>query len=131
MNELIKDKKKFETFYTDHYWNEISQREACGEEFIDIEDMYSYQAVSLICTVECPYCSAEQEVDLEDFESGTSSYTNEIGMGEDMVYYFDSEDNLECPACHRKYRVSGWISEYPIGAYDSEDVNVEELPEKE
>ncbi len=131
LDELIEDKEKFETFDIDHYWNEITQREAGGEEFIDVEDMYGYQAVSLIRTVKCPYCSAEQEIDLEDFESGTSSYDNEIGMGEDMVYYFDSEDNIDCPVCHRKYRVSGWIREYPMGAYDSEDVNVEALPEEE
>ncbi len=131
LDELLEDKEKFETFDTDHYWSEITQREAGGEEFIDVEDMYGYQAVSLMRTVECPHCNAEQEVDLEDFESETSSYDNEIGMGEDMVYYFDSEDNLECPVCHRKYRVSGWIREYPMGAYDSEDISVEAIPEDE
>ena len=52
-------------------------------------------------------------------------------MGEDMVYSFDSEDNIECPACGKKYQVSGWIREYPIGAYDSEDVVVTELPDEE
>ncbi|HUM83981.1 MAG TPA: MerR family transcriptional regulator [Lachnospiraceae bacterium] len=131
LSELIEDKEEFETFHTERYWDIITERESKGEEFVDFEDLYGYQPVSLIRTVTCPYCGEELEVDLEDYETDVSSYDNENGMGEDMVYSFDSEDNIECPACQRKYRVSGWIREYPIGAYDSEEVDVDELPEDE
>lgn len=131
LSELIEDKEEFETFHTERYWDIITERESKGEEFVDFEDLYGYQPVSLIRTVTCPYCGEELEVDLEDYETDVSSYDNENGMGEDMVYSFDSEDNIECPACQRKYRVSGWIREYPIGAYDSEKVDVDELPEDE
>jgi DNA-binding transcriptional MerR regulator len=131
LSELIEDKEEFETFHTERYWNIIVEREAKGEEFVDFEDLYGYQPVSLIRTVTCPHCREELEVDLEDYETDVSSYDNEIGMGEDMVYSFDSEDNIECPACQGKYRVSGWVREYPIGAYDSEEVDVEALPEEE
>lgn len=131
LSELIEDKEEFETFHTERYWDIITERESKGEEFVDFEDLYGYQPVSLIRTVTCPYCGEEMEVDLEDYETDVSSYDNEHGMGEDMVYSFDSEDNIECPACQRKYRVSGWIREYPIGAYGSEKVDVDELPEEE
>lgn len=131
LSELIEDKEEFETFHTERYWDIITERESKGEEFVDFEDLYGYQPVSLIRTVTCPYCGEKLEVDLEDYETDVSSYDNENGMGEDMVYSFDSEDNIECPACQRKYRVSGWIREYPIGAYDSEEVDVDELPEDE
>lgn len=131
LSELLEDKEEFESFHTEHYWDVITKREAEGEEFIDPEDVYGYRPVSLIRTVKCPYCDEELEVDLEDYETDVSSYDNEIGMGEDVVYSFDSEENIECPACQRKYRVSGWIREYPIGAYDSEDVIVDELPEED
>lgn len=131
LSELIEDKEEFETFHKERYWDIITERESKGEEFVDFEDLYGYQPVSLIRTVTCPYCGEELEVDLEDYETDVSSYDNENGMGEDMVYSFDSEDNIECPACQRKYRVSGWIREYPIGAYDSEEVDVDELPEDE
>ena len=131
LSELIEDKEEFETFHTERYWDIITERESKGEEFVDFEDLYGYQPVSLIRTVTCPYCGEELEVDLEDYETDVSSYDNENGMGEDMVYSFDSEDNIECPACQRKYRDSGWIREYPIGAYDSEEVDVDELPEDE
>lgn len=128
LKDLLEAKEEFETFKTDHYWNVIAERESKGEEFIDVEDMYGYRPVSLIRTVQCPYCGEELEVDLEDYETDTSSYDSENGMGEDIVFSFDSEDNIECPACQRKYHVSGWIREYPMGAYDSEDVSVNTLP---
>ena len=131
LSELIEDKEKFETFHTDYYWGVITERESGGEEFIDVEDMYGYRPVSLIRIVTCPYCGEELEADLEDYETDVSSYNNEIGMGEDIVYSFDSEENIECPACGKKYQVSGWIREYPVGAYDSEDVNINKLSEEE
>lgn len=122
--ELIEDKAEFESFHTDYYWNVITERESRGDEFIDVEDMYGYRPVLLIRTVKCPYCGEEMEVDLEDYETDTSSYEKENGMGPDIVYYFDSEDNVECPACEKRYQVTGWIREYPVGAYDSENVDV-------
>lgn len=131
LSELLDDKAEFETFDTDHYWDAIQQREAEGEEFIDVEDGYGYRPVSLIRTVRCPYCGEKLEVDLEDYLTDQSSYENENGMGPDIVYSFDSEDNIECPSCDKKCQVSGWIREYPIGAYDSEDVDVVELPDDE
>lgn len=131
LSELLEEKEEFESFHTERYWEVITKRESEGEEFIDPEDVYGYRPVSLIRTVKCPYCGEEMEVDLEDYETDVSSYDNEIGMGEDMVYSFDSEDNIECSACLRKYRVSGWIREYPIGAYDSEEVKVDKLSEDE
>ena len=129
LSELLKNKVEFESFCIEHYWDVITKKEAEGEKFIDVEDMYGYRPVSLIRTVRCPYCGEELEVDLEDYETDQSSYEN--SMGADIVYSFDSEDNIECPACQKKYQVSGWIREYPVGAYDSEDVTVVELSDKE
>lgn len=129
LSELLDGKAEFESFDTDRYWNIITQREAEGEEFIDVEDMYGYRPVSLIRNIQCPYCGEVLEIDLEDFQYDQSSYENENGMGPDIVYSFDSEDNIECPACIRKYQVSGWIREYPEGAYDSEEIDVERLPD--
>lgn len=52
-------------------------------------------------------------------------------MGPDIVYYFDSEDNIECPSCKKRYQLTGWIREYPIGAYDSENVDVSPIEDDE
>ena len=93
--------------------------------------MYGYRPVSLIRTVRCPYCGEELEVDLEDYQTDQGSDERENGMGPDIVYSFDSEGSIECPSCCGAYRVSGWIREDPLGAYDSEDVDVTALTESE
>lgn len=63
--ELLDDKAEFETFETEHYWNVITKKEAEGEEFIDVGDMYDYWPVSLIRDIQCPYCKTGQEIDLD------------------------------------------------------------------
>ena len=126
LSELLDDKVEFETFETDRYWNVITKREAAGEEFMDLEDMYGYRPVSLIRNIQCPHCGEEYEVDLEDYLYDQSSDEKENGMGHDIVYSFNSEDNYECPKCCRVIQIEGWIREYPVGAYDSEDINLEE-----
>ena len=39
LDNLLDDSAEFETFQTQHYWDIISEKEAAGEEFIDIEGM--------------------------------------------------------------------------------------------
>lgn len=131
LSEIFDDKAEFDTFETDHYWDIITRREAAGEEFVDIEDMYGYQEVSLIRGICCPHCGEEYEVDLEDYMYDQSSYEKENGMGSDIVYSFDSEDNYHCPECGATIQIEGWIREYPIGAYDSEDINIDLFEEEE
>lgn len=125
LSELLADKVEFETFETDHYWNVITAREAEGEEFINIEDMYGYRAVPLTRDVKCPHCGVKHEIDLENYMYDQSSYEKENGMGPDVVYSFNSEGNHECPECGRVIQIEGWIREYPEGSYDSECINVE------
>jgi len=127
LSELLDDRAEFETFETDRYWNVITKREEDGEEFINIEDMYGYRPVSLIRNVQCPHCCEPHEVDLEDYLYDQSSDERENGMGPDIVYSFNSEDNYECPKSGKVIQIEGWIREYPVGAYDSEGINVEEL----
>ena len=126
LDNLLDDSAEFETFQTQHYWDIISEKEAAGEEFIDIEDMYGYRPVSLERAVKCPHCGHEENVDLEDFMYDESSYEKENGMGPDLVYSFNSEDCYECPECGHTLKIEGWIREYPMGAYDSEDIKVED-----
>lgn len=79
--------------------------------------------ISLQRVVECPYCGAPNRVDFTD-ESEASS--NERQMGAETVYEFDS-DNFDCSSCGTQFHVSGYISEYPVGAYNSEEINVSQL----
>lgn len=131
LSEILNDKVEFETFDTEHYWDVIIRREAAGEEFVDVKGMYGHRAVSLIRGIRCPHCGEEYAVDLEDYLYDQSSYEKENGMGPDIVYSFNSEDNYECPDCGIVIQIEGWIREYPMGAYDSEDINVEVIEGEE
>ncbi len=131
LSAMVDDGAEFETLDTEHYWDVINGKEAAGEEFIDIEDMYGYQRVSLIRDIECPHCGKTFEVDLEDYIYDESIDEKENGMGPDCVYSFDSEECQECPECGKLVRVNGWIREYPMGSYDSEDIDVEAVEANE
>ena len=80
--------------------------------------------IEMIEDIKCPNCGAEDIVDLEDYVYSESSYEKENGMGPDSVKYFDSEQSYECPECGKVIRISGWKREYPLGAFDSEEVDV-------
>lgn len=52
-------------------------------------------------------------------------------MRDSVLNGFHSEDNLENRVCRGKCRANGRISEYAMGADDSEEVNVEKLFDKD
>lgn len=131
LSDMLDDKVEFETFNTDYYWEAIAKRESEGEEFFDLEEMYKYQSVFLIRSICCPYCYKENKVDLEEYMYNQSTYEKENGMGQDVVYSFNSENNYQCPECDATIQIEGWIREYPIGAYDSENINVQVIVEDE
>ena len=49
-------------------------------------------------------------------------------MGEEITYHFEW-DWYECSICGKKMRIYGDICEYPVGAYNYEDITVEEVEE--
>ncbi len=129
LSTLLTDQAEFSSFDVDHYWGIIQEKESDGEEFYDVFDMYGYMPISLIRDIKCPYCGECSEVDLEDYVYDQCSDEHENGMGPDIVYSFDSDELYECQNCGRKVHIHGWAREYPIGAYDSEEVCVEEMEE--
>lgn len=120
--ELLKGNAQYESLPMEVYWNLILYKEQAGEEFMDIDD--GYYPVPLFRKIRCPHCGEEDEVDLEDFLYDQSSYEKENGMGPDIVYSFNSEDSYECPKCGKVLQIEGWIREYPVGAFDSDEVNI-------
>ena len=100
--ELLDAGVQYDSMPSDYYLEEIRRRESEGEEFMDFED-YVYSE---------------------------SSYEKENGMGPDFVRYFDSEESYECPNCERTICISGWKREYPIGAFDSEEIDVSLVDEE-
>lgn len=87
--------------------------------------------LSLVRTIECPDCGIEFEVDLEEYVQDVSSFEKENGMGPDAVYSIDSDVDCECPYCGKIVHITGWIREYPIGIWDSEEIDVDLLEDDE
>lgn len=83
--------------------------------------------LSFIRTIECPNCFNEFDVDLEEYVDDISSYEKENGMGPDAVHYFDTQDECKCPSCGCTVHVTGWIREYPMGIFDSDEINAETI----
>ena len=84
--------------------------------------------ISLKRVIDCPHCGHSSMIDLADYE--TSSSSTERPMGPDVLHEFDCDD-YECAGCGRSFRITGYISEYPLGAYEHEEINVEAIQREE
>lgn len=67
--------------------------------------------ISLQRIVLCPHCGTQNRIDLEDYSETTYDKSQ---MGEEILYQFDVDD-YECISCGQRFRISGYISEYPAG----------------
>lgn len=124
ISNLLAENVTYETLDTEYYWNLIDEREAVGDSFVDIEEYYNDFEISLIRNICCKGCGKIHEVNLEDYVYDESSEEKENGMGADILYSIDSEDSYECPDCNKRIHIKGWIREYPLGAWDSENIEV-------
>lgn len=70
----------------------------------------------------CPQCGQSFKVDLMGYVDETTS-TADRGMGAEFAHSILCED--ECPHCGRKYKISGEIYEYPIGAFNADETKIE------
>jgi len=124
--EMVKIGVQFDSMPIEYLWNEIQQKEHEGEAFMDFEDMYGYRPVPLMRSGDCPHCNAVQEIDLVDYlwDETLNESHRENDMGPDIVYSFDTEDCIGCDKCGKAFQVRGWIREYPVGAYDSEHIDI-------
>ena len=93
-------------------------------EYDEYED-YGMDHISLKRSIECPYCGAANNM---DFEDDYESFDEERQMGPQITYTFDWPD-CECEECGKHFKVSGSIWEYPIGAYNYEDITVDTYEE--
>ena len=128
---LLENNAQYDSMPTAYFWGELKRKEQEGEQFMDVEDLYGYRPVPLVRSVKCPHCDKEQNIDFEDYLYDETSNESRFDddMGPDVVYSFDTEESYECEDCGRVFRVEGWIREYPVGAYDSEQINVQIVEE--
>lgn len=107
------------------YYNKVRLKELSLEEE-DEADPWGLDGISLQRVVDCPHCGARNRIDVEEESTITSS---ERQMGAETLYEFDFLEY--CSACGKGFRVSGYISEYPSGAFNYEEINVEADEEDE
>lgn len=107
------------------YYNKVRVNEYAPEN--DEYDDWEMDHISLKRVIDCPYCGAANRI---DFEDECESWSEERQMGAEITYSFDIED-CECKSCSRAFHVSGYICEYPVGAYNYEDIKVEGYDEEE
>ena len=77
--------------------------------------------ISLMRVVKCPYCGADNAIDFEDYITNKLSYKRQ--MGPEIEHASLCED-YECELCGKQFTIEGNIHEYPVGAYDSERIDV-------
>lgn len=84
---------------------------------------WSLDHISLKRVIKCPYsgCGDEFSIDFNDYSEEQES---EGDMGTRCEHMFDT-DEIVCPSCKRKIHVKGVISEYPVGGYEYEDIQIE------
>lgn len=106
------------------YYNKVR----VNEFFPDEEECdWEMDHISLKRVIDCPYCGA---ANMMDFEDECESWSEERQMGAEITYSFDLVE-CECQSCERAFHVSGYICEYPVGAYNYEDIKVEGYDEEE
>ena len=98
------------------YYNKVRVAEINGD---PDEVAWEIDGISLKRVVECPHCGASLRIDLEA-ECSTTSHERQ--MGPEILYEFDLED--ECDICGGLFRAAGYVSEYPVGALNHENIHV-------
>ena len=105
---------------------EYTQEDEAEEDY-DYNQEWEMEGISLKRIIDCPYCKTGNAMDFS--EDCDTSY-DKRQMGEEITYSFDRED-CECCSCGKRFRVSGYICEYPVGAYNYEQIDVEKIEDEE
>lgn len=92
----------------------------------DYDEDWDMEGISLKRVIDCPSCGTGNGMDFS--EECETSY-DERQMGAEITYSFDWEE-CECCSCGKQFRVFGYICEYPVGAYNYEQIDVEEYDDE-
>lgn len=81
--------------------------------------------ISLKRAIECPYCKTRNAV---DFAENCEVHKEDRLVGPKITYAFEW-DKFVCDDCRYPFKIHGYISEYPVGSYDFEEIYVEPDPD--
>lgn len=79
--------------------------------------------ISMKRVINCPYCGVSNAINLKDYS--TKDCTSVRQTVQETKHWFNCEDFL-CVSCSYRFGVKGCITEYPLGAYDSEMIETYE-----
>ena len=122
----------YDSLPRDQYWQEIQRKEAKGQHFMghyvleDVSDWAELKA-EMERIIECPSCHATNRIDMEEYvyDEVYEGGDRDDDMGPELTHYFDSEELFRCRKCKTILKVFGWIKEYPVGTFNTEDIKVE------
>lgn len=80
--------------------------------------------ISLKRVVTCPCCGVNNAIDFAEYITN-DCVDEDRPMGPEIQHLFKCEE-YECSSCGKSFYVKGWITEYPAGAYNSENIEVME-----
>lgn len=104
------------------YHAKVKENKCLPESGTDLSE-WVFDHISLHRVLTCQYenCGDDFAKDLSPYCEEQSS---EAQMGYRCEHFFDTNE-IECPSCGRLIHISGVISEYPLGAYEYEQISVE------
>ncbi len=91
----------------------------------DIFDNNDEEGIDYTRKIECPYCNNNKNYDLADYIDDDESFERQMGTEHIVRFNFDEQ----CDLCGKRFKINGYISEYPVGAVNSEEINIEKLDE--
>lgn len=72
----------------------------------------------------CPHCGKTFDLKLADYmEFSSASEHGEDGMGIENEYRVDHTE--DCPLCKKEISITGFLYEYPEGAYNYDNLKIE------
>lgn len=122
----VTGKQKSEVFRNalKEYYQKVRVAEYTQED--DYDEDWDMEGISLKRVIDCPYCGAGNGM---DFSEDCDAFSEERQMGPETTYSFEWND-CECYSCGKRFRVSGYICEYPVGAYNYEQIDAEEIDDE-
>lgn len=114
--EKLENKLKYQNLSKAQWLNDIIEEEL---------------TMDTIRKIDCPYCGHEQSVNFSDEEVANIYSNDDREMGTETVYEANEEHEIVCEECGEVYTLKGYISEYPIGCLNHEQINTVKREEEE
>jgi len=78
--------------------------------------------MEMIQSIGCPYCGHVQSIDLLDEDVANRYSYDDRGMGTEIVYEANEDNEIVCEECGEVFFITGYIREYPIGCLDEDTI---------